>query len=857
MSSSSEPFVLPAAAPGGRPLRAHAMGVCGVGVAGVAAWLARKGWEVTGCDADADGRTARWLREQGVAVFGGHDPAHVGPGCDLLVRTAAVPADHPEARRAAELGIPAVPRGLVLAALLGGCRSVAVCGTHGKTTTTVFTTRLLRALGEDAGWCIGGTAEGLDGYSGGGLSPGSVVVAESDESDGTLAAYRPHLLVVNNVEFDHMEHFDGEADLLGCFAAAARATRAGVVFGADDARAREVAAKAPAGLPRIGFGLGEGADLRATALRMDAAGTTFRIEWRGRAFPEARVPAPGRHNVLNALAAAAAALCLGHAPEKVFAALGEVGPLPARRFDVLADAGGIRVVSDYSHHPTEIAALVETAKLQGARRVLALFQPHRHTRTKALGPDFPRAFRGVDALVIAPVYAASEAPTDGGHSTDLYARFREAGFSPVPLLAPSHGAAGEYLRRELREGDLLLVVGAGDVVRTARDLADAVRRGEVGDAAPAAARPVRADAPASGNTAGDAGGAGKAILAGEAAAGEAAPAGPRPVSEAALRRRLAAIPGLHVEADVPLGRLTGYGVGGKADILATPGDEGALAALLEALAAFAIPWRILGGGANTLVGDLGAPGVTIRLDAPAFRGFEIVEAGGDGGENGGESAATRAAGGAPVLVRAGAGWSGPALLDRLEAEGVGGLEFLDGVPGRLGGWLAMNAGAHGDEIGRHVSHIRCLNGDGRCAILSPDALSCGYRSCPGLSGRVALAAVLALRRDSPEAIGRRRAAFRGKRVVLRGLRTDGSVFRNPEGDHAGRSLDAAGCKGLRVGGAAVLERHANVIAAEAGATASDLLAAIDLARRRALAVSGVPLMTEVRILDRAPWPGCE
>ncbi len=767
---------------GGAPGRAHAIGVCGVGVAGVAAWLARKGWKVSGCDSLAGGKTAEWLRAQGVDVVAGHDPSHIDSDCDILIHTAAVAASHPEMRRAAELGVPVLRRGLALAALLGGCRAVAVCGTHGKTTTTTFATRLLRALGDDAGWCLGGTAEGLDGYSGGGMTVDSIVVAESDESDGTLAAYAPYIMVVNNIEFDHMEHFEGEAALVECFVSAARKTRRAVIFGADSRRAVQVAQSAS--VQAIGFGFCESAEMRATNLRMDANGTTFEMSWRGAPLGDVRIDSPGRHNVLNALGAATVAVSLGHDPAEVAGGMRSLGALPERRFECLANTNGIRVVSDYSHHPTEIKALVEVARLQNAKRIVALFQPHRYTRTLALGADFPPSFSGIDKLVISPVFEASEAPIDGGHSSDLYARFRNAtgaGESiPVPMIAPSLDAARDYLLHELRDGDLFLAIGAGDIVRTAREIAQAVQSGEFGCQA---------------------------------------------VSDEFADIRLS--------RDYPLGRHTGYGVGGCADWFAAPANETELGSLVARLSQRGIQWRVAGAGMNTLVSDLGVSGVVISLDAPDFTFFERT---GD------------------ETVRCGAGLSGAALLDRLEREGLSGLEFLEGVPGRLGGFLAMNAGAHGDEICSHVESIHHLNGDGSRAIIPRDDLAYGYRECESLVGRIALGAEFRLKRDTSEAIRERRAAFRAKRINLAGMRTDGSVFKNPPGASAGKLIEEAGCKGLRVGGAFVADIHANVIAVDAWATASDVLSLIDIVRRRVAKASGIRLVPEVRILDRAAWP---
>ena len=197
----------------------------------------------------------------------------------------------------------------------------------------------------------------------------------------------------------------------------------------------------------------------------------------------------------------------------------------------------------------------------------------------------------------------------------------------------------------------------------------------------------------------------------------------------------------------------------------------------------------------------------------------------------------------------GCGWRGPALLDALEREGLSGLEFLEGVPGSVGGWLAMNAGAQGGEISSRVTWIRCLNPDGKVTILSNHDLDFGYRRCAGLKNRVALSCGLKVSRADAAAIKALRQQMRGRRIPLSGLRTEGSVFRNPAGAAAGRLLEAAGCKGLRIGGARVAEFHANILAVDDGATASDVLALVQRMRNRASAASGVALHPEIDGLE--------
>ena len=800
----------------GTPGNAHLMGVCGVGVAGIARLLAARGWQVSGCDAMPEGVIARWLKAHGTVVATGHDAGHIPwhaegglRGCEpsLLIHSAAVPADHPEILQARAAGFTVCRRGEALAALVDLSRSVAVCGAHGKTTTTCFTTRLLQELGLAPSWCIGGTTATLGGVAG--VGGDDLLVVEADESDGTLALYHPSVTVLNNIDMDHLEHFAGEADLMDCYRQVVRQTRLGLAFCADDARACEVAREF--GGLRMAYGFGESVRLRATQVALNASGVSFQVSLDGDELGWVALPVPGRHNVLNALGALAASLLLGQDARCALARLPRVAELPARRFERIGAGGKIQVISDYAHHPAEIAALVATARLQGARRVMAVFQPHRYTRTRALGAEFPAAFEGVDELVLTSVYAASEAPLEGGGIADLYVHFRRWRPALPVLLARSLEEAWAGLRRRLRAGDLLLVVGAGDVVQIAGWAAAAIQVDAWGEDSPITA--VKYERLAETRALPLEGGC---------------PCGPQltiRTTVAALRQ----LDGVTVFSLRSMAPLTFYGVGGAADVIADVATPEALGALLAWRAAQDVPVHRLGQGANTWVSDLGVAGVVIRLRGDAFRGFE---------RHGSE-------------VEVGCGWNGPALLDRLEAEGLSGLEFLEGVPGQVGGWLAMNAGAHGGEMGAKVEWMACLNDDGRRHVMGSIEAGFGYRHCEALTNRTAYRVRLRLQPDTPEAIRARRMAFREKRLPLAGLRTAGSVFCNPTGDFAGRLLEAAGCKEMRIGGAQVSERHANIVMATEGATASDVLALLVLMRQRVQVQSGVRLELENRLLGMA------
>ena len=761
------------ATPGGH---VHMLGVCGVGMAGLARLLHRRGFAVSGCDLHR-GRLADWLEAGAIPVREGHGPAHIDDAVSWCIRSAAVPESSPEVVEARRRGISVFRRGAVLPALLHGRRSVAVSGTHGKTTTTSFLAQVLAAAGLEPSFCIGGEVPPLGGVAG--ATRDEILVVEADESDGTVALYEPDVAIVTNIEFDHMEHFADVAAFEDCFRLLARQTRRRVVYCADDPRATALCAGHPLALP---YGFSPEAAVRAESLVESPSGLAYRLVIRGEPAGEIRLPVPGRHNALNSLAVTAAALELGLTADAIRAGLAGVA-LPRRRLDVVAARDGLTVMSDYAHHPTEVAALVRTASGLGHARLAAVFQPHRYTRTLALGSDFPPAFRGIEELVLLPVYAASEQPIEGGSLWDLYAHFRRQGGTRA-IAATSLDQAWSYWQRRLRAGDLFLVIGAGDVERIAEWAARGLADGGLRGLDPTAAW-----------------------------------------REAVARLGLTSS---DVRSDEPVGPKTTLGVGGAADLWIGVGSDDDLARVLRWTRADGVPFHLLGGGSNTLVSDLGVRGVVARLAGPAFRDIRV-----DG--------RTATAGAAAPIAR---------LLGALEAAGLGGLEFLQDIPGTLGGATRMNAGAWGEETGTRVRRVRAMDSDGAIRWVAGAALAFGYRACRGLEGMVALEVELECEPADPAAIRARREAFSARREWWRGLRTAGSVFRNPEGGPpAGLLIDEAGLKGLAVGGARITERHANVIAAGPDARASDVLALMELARAAVRRRTGIELRPEIEILS--------
>ena len=663
-------------------MRIHLIGIGGVGMAGLAVLLKTRGHAVSGCDIHATPRT-RWLEAQGIPVAIGHSPAHLAD-VDEVVITPAVRPEEPERVAAGEKGVRVRFRGEVLAEIANGCETIAVCGSHGKTTTATWIARLLLALGEKVSWCIGGETgdfpvagaecglnarepESLSVQKGQSTSNAQTLklsnsqtlkrsnsqtlVVEADESDGTLALYRARTLVVNKCEYDHPDHFKTEADYFACYETAKK--------NAEDVVESE----------RLG--------------RLDGLECLENL---------------AAHNRKNARAAIEVALRRGHRLEDIAQALpAVVSTLPDRRFQVVwpppgQSNGSAAVVADYAHHPTEMRCAVDMARAKCTGTLRVLFQPHRYSRTKALLRDFPAAFGNADEVVLCPTYAAFEEPVEGGDIADLYRACREARRGDAGLhLARSCEEAWEHARNSMADGDLTLLLGAGDIINLVPRV--------IADLSPHPASPV-----------------------------------PRPLTRI---------------------------------------------------------W--IGAGSNTWKSDLNLGVEYVKTTGPA---------------------------GAP----------GASL----------GIPWMAGIPGTIGGWVKMNAGAFGHSISEVVDQVKV---DGRWI----PAAACGFAyrhsdirgeiqdvkwNLPSLTSGGNAASPL-----SAEFYLAKRKKFPAG--------TYGSFFKNPEGDFAGRLLESAGAKDLRVGGAYVWAEHANVIVRGEEATASDVLALARLMRNRVLFRFGVSLEPEV------------
>jgi len=750
---------------GGPPLRVHMVGVAGSGMSGLALLLMGMGHRVSGSDRVTTAETERMQR--GGLVFSTPHTAEAVRDADLVVHSSAIRPDNPALAAALAAGIPVWRRAECLSAILNARRGIIIAGTHGKTTTSSMTAHVLREAGLDPSHYVGAEIPVL-GANAHWSAHGGLMVAEGDESDGTLVLYRPEHAVILNIEAEHLDFYRDLDEIRAVFARLAAQTTGNVVYCAEDPVARDLCAPL---VNAVSYGW-DGADYNAHDVRDLRGSSAFTVTRRGMRLGDIELGVPGRHNVLNALAAVALADLCGADFRAVARALaGFAGA--KRRFETKYLGARHRIVDDYGHHPTELAATLQTARSLGPQRVVVLFQPHRYTRTQALADDFGRVLRAADHVYVTDVYPASEPPIDGVSGMTIVEAVQRHGPTPathLPDLATAHHAVGNALQA----GDLLITLGAGNVhevgARLVRDL-------------------QRLDA----------------MLA-------LAPAG--------------AIDGRLYE---PMRRHTTLLVGGPAQFWLEPHTFDAFAALVNHCRALGIPVRVVGRGSNLLVRDGGIRGAVIH---PAGGEFAEVAVGPDG------------------TITAGAGVRLKKLASVAAAAGIGGFEWMEGIPGNVGGALRMNAGAMGIETFDQVVTVTVLDEEGTIRTRTRDDLRAAYRDVPDLRRQFALKAVFAGQvGDDAEQIRARWQASRAKRKTSQPVNASaGCTFRNPQAVPAGQLIESLGLKGRGIGSAEVSPVHANFLVNRGGASAADLLALIDTIRDQARNRHGIELEIEVKIL---------
>ncbi len=441
----------------------HMVGIGGSGMSGIAEVLLNLGYSVHGSDL-SNSATVQRLRGLGAVIHLGHAAENLGDA-QVVVRSSAVSDYNPEVQAARERGIPVIPRAEMLAELMRLRTGIAVAGTHGKTTTTSLTAAIFDAAGLDPTVIIGGL---LNAYRANGhLGQGEYLIAESDESDGSFLCLFPIINVVTNVDYDHIDHYGTQEAIDDAFVAFMnKVPFYGMnVICSDDPGVRRLIPRIKR--PFVTYGFGRDCRIRGEIIECGAS-NRFNVWLRNRGGQEKKLlenvtlSQPGRHNILNALAAIGVALQAGISPEKCAEGLASFSGV-GRRFELKGEKNGITVIDDYGHHPTEIQATIRTARqVFPGRRLVMVFQPHRFSRTQALFGEFCQTFGDVDKLYLTEIYPASEAPIPGVNGVNLALGIRQFSKTDV-CYKPNFDEVVEALKTELRPGDVLITQGAGSV----------------------------------------------------------------------------------------------------------------------------------------------------------------------------------------------------------------------------------------------------------------------------------------------------------------------------------------------------------------------------------------------------------
>lgn len=751
----------------GKPsCRIHLIGVAGSGMSGLAALLLARGYRISGSDLKRTEATQK-LEKSGLTFYPLHESRHV-EGIDLIVFSSAIDKNNPERAAAKERGIPEVRRAELLVVLSEGLQLFAVAGSHGKTTSATLLTHTLRHAGLDPSFYIGADVP-LFGTNAA-WGKGKHIVIELDESDGSIDLFSPASTLILNIEKEHLDYFKTLEWARQAFKNLVSRTSQNVVLCRDDV---EASALLDVCQERgLSYGLSEGSDYQIKNLELSGDHSTFEIHFKNQKLASLCLNLPGQHNALNAAGVFAIAHGLGISTQKIEEAF-LTFKNAKRRFEILFQDESFCVIDDYAHHPTEIRATIAAGrklmeKLQKKRLVVA-FQPHRYSRTRDLYADFLNAFEGADLLYLTEIYAASEAPIDGISGEKLAQHLTQKQtthfYSDLKDLRAQ-------LSMALEPGDLLLMLGAGDIEEVAHAIAGDLNR------------------------------------------------------YSAIRSFLTAESG--VKAFEPLKKHTSMRVGGPADVWVEPANEEELAKVVRYCRKENLPITMIGRGSNLIIQDRGIRGICIHLSKPYFQTIEVRP---------------------DQKIYAAAGARLRQIVTDAKRAGIGGFEFMEGIPAALGGALRMNAGAMHSSTFEVVESVRWMDSEGNIHESKASEIEVRYRHVPLFDNNIALGALLHGSKTSPEEIGEKLSGYSKKRWASQpAAPSAGCIFKNPTTTQAGKLIDQLGLKDTRRGGARVSPVHGNFIVNEGGATANDILSLIDEIKAKVYQASGIQLETEAIIL---------
>jgi len=721
------------------------LGVGGMGMAPLAMWLAASGREVHGYDDYLREPVRKLLDRGGVRLRDLLLPEDLGD-FDTVVHSSALATDHYLLAAARSHGCRLIRRGEMLSEAVAGKRLVAVAGSHGKTTTSGMIAHGIRCAGLEVGYILGGLFDDPE------IPPARIgasdwLVVEVDESDGTIDGFTPEVTVLLNADWDHADRYASADGILGTFNALLRRTRKSIFMPEGDWDAR----------------LFEGVDAGRIQVPENASDASPAL----RGFN--RINSAVARSVLRELGSGVARPAL------------ERFPGMARRQTVLLDEGELVVLEDYAHHPREIEALFGALRERWPeRRLCVVFQPHRYSRTRAFKADFARTLGAADRLWLLPVYAAHEAPCEGGRVADLAAAFE--GDRPELIGADLDGLESVRAGTGARPA-VVAFVGAGDIGELAHVFEKWVRSTDVDQAF---------------------------------------------VDYLAPRLSPACV----LKRSEPLAAKTTMSVGGAARFFSEPASLTDLRALLDAARWFGLEVFALGRGSNLLVSDKGFDGLVVRLSGGSWRELRLLDCN---------------------RIWAGAGVRLKEICGQAAKAGLSGFEFMEGIPGAVGGALRMNAGAMGSWMFDVVERVLYLDEDGKLHDAPREAFRFGYRKVEEISRGIALGEIFRSPKDEAENFIRRRmdSYSSSRKETQPRAPSAGCIFKNPDGEYAGRLIDQLGIKGMAVGAAEVSRVHGNFIVNNGGASSGDVIELVRRVREKVRAETGYELEPEVLLLGES------
>ncbi|MBG87022.1 MAG: UDP-N-acetylenolpyruvoylglucosamine reductase [Verrucomicrobiales bacterium] len=778
---------------GSRRETVYLVGAGGCGMSALGHLLLDLGFLVAGSDLETNDDVRR-LQARGAVIHEDHRAEQIEWAHPVMVvYSSAILMENVELAAARMKEIPIIKRASLLAALMNRQQGVCVAGMHGKTTTAALLAYALKELELEPSYAIGGGVpqlgrsasfsqhewvnlvhHGSEGESGL-RHDDTFFVVEADESDGTLDMFEPRHGIILNIDEEHLEYFECFDEITREFGKFANQIEGKLLYCADDPDLVELLAGRK---DVISYGFNPLANYRIEITDQSTASPGFEVFHNDDSLGEFRTQLLGATNASNA-GAVVAFLAENHfsGPE-ISKAISRFSGAK-RRQQLLFRSLDHQLYEDYAHHPLEISATIAAFRELKPGRLLVAFQPHRFTRTRHLLEDFAGCFKGADKLWITEVYAASEEAIPGVNgellATAVKARGQDINF------ASDLNVLREMVRNEMRPGDTVLFLGAGDITSAAAELA----------------HQLQTEMRLSKN---------QQVL---------DELGTRLSGDSVIR------------ANEALAKKTTMRVGGPAEIYVEPASEADLSELIRFCNEQELPITALGRGSNLVIRDGGVRGVVLSFAHESFSGV-------------------RAEG---LRLHCGAGVRLKMVAVEARNAEISGLEFLEGIPGSIGGALRMNAGAMGSEMFDCVERMRFVDREGNIHEVTPSEIEVQYRSCPMLKDAIAIGAVLRGESASREEIEARMKKFSQKRWDTQPAQSSaGCMFKNPSEIAAGKLIDELGLKGTRVGGATVSDVHGNFMVNAGKATARDVLELIEMVKGRVKEARGIDLHTEVQVI---------